>query len=473
MAEIMNQVQVYGIPMSLSCIKSERKLNIVHISTLEKEGGAARVAWRLYNAQRTAGHRSFMLVGAKTTADENICLIPKEIDPDIQSLCQRDGWLYYGIQSSHRLFDHPLIKACDIIHLHNLHGNYFNPFSLAVLGRFKPVVWTLHDMQSITGHCAHSFNCDKWQYGCGDCPYLTVYPSLPVDSSHRLLADKKQIYDHTPFQVTTPSSWLFRKVAKSILSDHPAELIYNGVNTDVFKIYNKIEMRKRFNLPENAVIIGGVANGGALRNGWKGGLYTVAAIKALVAQVPNCLFLSIGAGGESGHPQIINVPAVNDENDLARLYSTLDIYLMTSIAENCPLVVLEAMACGVPVVAFATGGVPELVEDGKHGFIAAPKNLAMIVRALLILSNRSDLRKSFGFNARQRALSMFDHELIARRFEILYHRYINRWYHQNEATSRLPSAKIPQIVKSRVFLDAFEILDNSNYDQTPAGCRYR
>ena len=455
--------------MHRSIIKPERKLRIVHISTLEKNGGAARVAWRLYRAQRKAGHLSSMLVGAKQSTDENINLIPAEIDPNLQPLCKPEGLLYYDIQGSHRIIDHPVIRSCDIVHMHNLHGTYFNPFSMALLGRIKPVIWTLHDMQSITGHCAHSFDCDKWQRGCGDCPRLMIYPSVPVDSTHGLWLDKKLIYDHTPFQVTTPSRWLKNKVVNSILRHHPSHLIYNGVDTQIFKPYDKVLMRRRFNLPENAVIIGGVANGGALRNGWKGGIYTIAAIKALVAHVPNCFFLNIGSSDSSGSPQIINVPAVSDEDDLAQLYSTLDVYLMTSIAENCPLVVLEALACGAPVVSFATGGVPELVENGHNGFIAAFKDVSMIVRALIELSNNAVLKKTFSINARQRALSSFDHALIARRFEILYHHCLQNWEKQNAAVPRLPLSKIPVVIKSNCFLDAFNVMEKITSTDTESG----
>ncbi len=463
--------------MDLSIIKPERRLSIVHISTLEKDGGAARVAWRLYNAQRKAGHQSYMIAGAKKTTDQNIHPLPLEIGPNVHTQCKNEGLLYYEIQSSHRLVDHPLIKNCDILHLHNLHGYYFNPFSLALLARLKPVIWTLHDMQSLTGHCAHSFDCEKWQAGCGACPYLAVYPTIPIDSTAMLWAHKKLIYDHTPFQLAIPSNWLKNKVARSILKDHAAQLIYNGVDSGIFKPYNKLQMRRQFNLPENAVIIGGVANGGALRNGWKGGIYTLEAIQALCQKIPDCFFLSIGAGGNSEHPHILNIPEVKDESDLARLYSTLDIYLMTSIAENCPLVILEALSCGIPVVAFATGGVPELVRNQQDGLVVQYRDIATLIRALIHLARSPNLMQEFSINARNRILSHFDHPLIARKYEILYHQYLNKFAVKNCTTKPLSWPHIPEIIKTDPFVRSLKSVENISNTRTetcaePVSCVY-
>src|SRR5690606_4087025 len=103
------------------------------------------------------------------------------------------GWLDYDFIGSHKLVNHPLMDQVDLLHLHNLHGGYFNLLSLPALTSVKPVVWTLHDMQALTGHCAYSMSCDLWKSGCGHCPDLQAYPSIQADTTASLWADKQKI----------------------------------------------------------------------------------------------------------------------------------------------------------------------------------------------------------------------------------------------------------------------------------------
>jgi glycosyltransferase involved in cell wall biosynthesis len=310
-------------------------------------------------------------------------------------------------------------------------------------------------MQAFTGHCAHSLTCRKWKSGCGECPFLSIYPAIPVDTTASLWQDKRLIYAHCFFQLVAPSRWLSEKVKQSIVGHQPSALIYNGVNTDTFKPFNKAKVRQKFNLPSDAILVGGVADQGLQANVFKGGAYMVEVIKALCARESKCFFLSIGAAGHSGTPRIINIPRVENETELAMLYSCLDIYLLTSIAENCPLVVLEAMACGVPVAAFAAGGVPELVRDHIDGFVVAWRNTALLTEAVVKLAQDSDRRQKFSQSARQRAVTRFNHQCIARRYEILYMHFIDLWADTHRHLSPLPLREVPNMIKTTQFLEAY------------------
>src|SRR5690554_5007769 len=83
----------------------------------------------------------------------------------------------------------------------------------------KPVIWTIHDEQSYTGHCAYSFDCKKWQTGCGNCPDLTFYPKIKKDTTDFLLYIKEKIYDFSDFTVVCPSRWLANRAKQSILGN--------------------------------------------------------------------------------------------------------------------------------------------------------------------------------------------------------------------------------------------------------------
>ncbi len=214
--------------------KDLQKYKITHINTHDNVGGAAKVAWRLMETQNKIGHYSRILAAFKGDKAELSEAILPELDTLPQSEFKLKGYLYYEYQGSHNLVNHQLVKNSNIVHLHNLHGDYFNPFSMLFLSKKNNLVWTLHDMQAITGHCAHSFECNKWEIGCGGCPSLNIPPEIIKDSTRKLLKDKEFIYNNSEFIVTVPSTWLKTKVEKSVLKNHRCELIYNGVDTGSF-----------------------------------------------------------------------------------------------------------------------------------------------------------------------------------------------------------------------------------------------
>ncbi|MEW6601099.1 MAG: hypothetical protein AB1499_09020, partial [Nitrospirota bacterium] len=121
-------------------------LKILHINTHDRAGGAAKVAWRLMEAQQSAGHDAKILAGIKESGSAHTSSFPAEADPALMERCQREGHLFYEYRGSHKLVKHRLVQSADILHLHNLHGGYFNPFSLSALSQIKPLIWPLHDM---------------------------------------------------------------------------------------------------------------------------------------------------------------------------------------------------------------------------------------------------------------------------------------------------------------------------------------
>jgi len=404
-----------------------KPLKIVHINTHDIAGGAAKVAWRLAEAQRRNGHDARMLVGIKTSRSEFSTAFDPLADLSKQDEFSNEGLLYYEFLGSHNLVFHPLIRDADVIHLHNLHGNYFNYFSIPLLAAKKPVVWTLHDMHAFTGHCAHSFDCQRWKIGCGSCPRLDIEPAVAVDRTREMLAHKRSIYEHSALSIVSPSKWLHEKVQCSVLSGQHAEYISNGVDTAVFKPYPRIRARQRFNLPVDALLIGASAHGGALANQWKGGETTLSVLHNILPQHSNAFFINIGSDSLSDNDRIINIPHQQDEASLAEAYSCLDMMLYTPIADNCPLVVLEALSCGVPMVTTHTGGVPELVQDGVEGFVVADRDVNSLSARIGELLASNQLRTDFSLNARKKAVRFFDHSEMALNYEALYNHSISQW----------------------------------------------
>jgi glycosyltransferase involved in cell wall biosynthesis len=305
----------------------------------------------------------------------------------------------------------------EIIHLHNLHGNYFPLKSLIKASNKKPVVWTLHDMWAITGHVAHAF-CDKWQEGCKNCQHLDIYQELPWNNSYNLWRKKKEIYKKSKLNIVVPSLWLKNKVTQSILADQPIHYIPNGVDTNIFQpSKNKSSVRKELKLPVNKKIIQFSAYRG-LSNTWKGGDLVQNLIKKY-RNNSDLLFVVIGKSTDSfSSPNLITVDSVENESKMAQYYQGSDLLLFPSIAENLPLSIIEAMSCGLVVLAHDTGGISEIVTDKTGIAYKGKNNLEHKFEEFLHLSSKQ-LNK-MQINSRERVLDKFSIEQMFKNYLQLY-----------------------------------------------------
>lgn len=427
--------------------------NILYINTQPSGGGAATVMQRLAGMMHKQGVTPAMLTGAPASGQASDLKAVKYTG--LHAWTTLRGQLDYGFQKSHELARSTLFQQADIIHLHNLHGGYFNLWSLPLLSALKPTVWTLHDMQALTGHCAHSLDCKRWlpETGCGSCPYLSAYPRLWRDTTRQLWQDKHTIYAHSSLYLVTPSVWLQRLIEKSLLREHPLICIPNGTDTSIYRPQEQQEARRLLGLPQDALLVGGCAAGG-LANPWKGGRYVLETILELKKQFPSLHFLNIGvkAAPESlqGAGWVRHIPYIHEPAQLARLYAALDLLLYPTLADNHPLVCIESLCCGTPIVGFATGGVPEIVRDGLDGVLVPTYDGAALTKSAAMLLQDADLRDRMGKKAAASASQRFNLELFAQRYEKVYEEVLHMPHSLEK--SRLPLDKIPAIVKSPAFI---------------------
>ena len=434
--------------------------SILHINTHDSAGGAAKVAWRLAEWQRARGDSARLLVGCKRDPQtpHSISFDPRPC-PWRQSSCARNGELFYEYQGSHLLG--PAVATHQFLHLHNLHGGYFNPFSMPLLANLRPTVWTLHDMQSLTGHCAHSFECERWATGCGECPHLDTEPALQVDRTSQLWREKAAIYQRSPVHLVVPSRWLLDKVQRSALRHLPVHLIPNGLDTEAFQPRDQIAARRRFGLPESAVVVGAVAHGGIVANPWKGWSFTRDVLATTLKRFPQVYYVNIG--GEAGaappaHPRIRNIPQITDEVELSQAYSALDLFLYTPAADNCPLVVLEALACGVPLATFDTGGTAELARDGREALVAPRGDTAALAARVQRLIEDRALRQRLGAQARQTAVQRFDREVIRVWYDAVYDTARSQF--ERRAPGCPPDLReyVPEVIRTSEYRQGVEFL---------------
>ena len=261
----------------------------------------------------------------------------------------------------------------DIVHIHNLHGYYINyPMLFAALAEMNvPVVQTLHDCWSVTGHCAYFDNvgCDKWKNGCGACPQKKEYPrSVFLDRSASNLLEKKKAYDRLKnLKIVVPSTWL-RDIVRSSILQRDAVIIPNGIDTEIFRPHQTDYFEKK-GLTGKKVIIG-VASLWEPRKGLN-------FFKELSKQLSDeYRIVLVGVRQEQKKEEIYTIDRTSDKEELASIYSGAYVYLNPTLEDNYPTTNLEAICCGTPVITFATGGSPESAE---HYGIVCEKNTDSIL----------------------------------------------------------------------------------------------
>lgn len=295
----------------------------------------------------------------------------------------------FGFPGTRFLLDLPPRRP-NVLHIHNLHGYYFDIRELPRLSAACPTIVTMHDAWLLTGHCAHPFDCPRWETGCGACPDLGMYAPIARDSSAANWRLKHDVVMRSRLRLATPSEWLAGMVQRSGLAEHVIEtrVIPNGVDTSVFTPGPMQDARERLGLPTDRTIVLFAAR--ALHENPFKDYRTLLEALPQIAERSSTPLLMVALGADEpaqnvGGAEVRFVPFTPDPEVVADYYRASDVYVHPALAENLPLTVIEAMACGVPVVASSVGGVPEIVVDGETGVLVEVRDAAALAGAVAAL----------------------------------------------------------------------------------------
>lgn len=267
----------------------------------------------------------------------------------------------------------------DIIHLHNIHGYYINIellFNYIKKNNIK-VIWTLHDCWSFTGHCTYFdlVNCNKWKNQCRNCPQKSSYPKSFIDSSSWCYNKKKELFTGiNDLTIVTPSIWLSNLVKCSYLNKYSVEVINNGINTNVFKIIDKenLKFRKKYHLEEKKIILG-VATPWSKRKGFDDFIE----LSKIIDNNYQIVMVGLNKKQLKNLPDnILGLARTDNVEELVDIYNSSDILFNPTYEDNYPTVNLEAIACGTPVITYNTGGSPESAK--LYGYIVEKNRVEKI-----------------------------------------------------------------------------------------------
>jgi glycosyltransferase involved in cell wall biosynthesis len=397
-------------------VKRGSKANIFAMSHAPAARGWGRLWWSLHDRVRPHSGRA-----SRATA---LIASPQKIVDEFRGV---ENFDFPGTQRLLQLAP----ETPDLVQLHNLHGffGYFDLREIQPLSRAVPTVVTLHDAWMFTGHCAYSLDCNKWETGCGSCPYLDTDPSVRRDSTDLNWLRKKQIYENSSLFIAAPSQWLLKRAKVSILSEGMVgtRLIPNGVDLSIFRPAEKASARERIGLPQDERIL--LFSGSSPATSPYKDLPTLRAAAEILGRASSDITLVVlGGTGETqrlGQATIRFAGYEMDEAKVATFHQAADVYVHAAPvgAENHSLTVLEALACGTPVVATEVGGIPEQVKslrpassggahgsdpDGATGILTPPGDAKALADAITVLIEDSALLRAMSSNAAKDARRRFD-----------------------------------------------------------------
>jgi len=405
-------------------------MKILHLSTNDISGGAARAAYRLHKGLRKIGVDSWMLVQKKQSEDpyvigksgffwRGVFLIRRQIEKSQLRIYFKRKKEIFSISSFSNRYLVSKIKKInpDIINLHWINGAFLSISQLEELNKLnKAMVWTLHDSWAFTGGCHVPFNCKRYKEKCGNCPILVS--GKEADLSRKIWLNKKKVFDKINILIVTPSNWL-RGCAKnsSLLKNKTIIRIPNSIDLNEFRPLNKNKARKDLSLSDKKrYLLFGARSATTDKN--KG---FDLLIKSLSFLGENEDIELLVFGNTKDFEIKTKIPVryfglVKDQNKLNQLYSAADITVVSSRSESFSLVSLESISCGTPVVAFRIGGIPDIIDHKRNGYLAKPFDVKDLAKGIEFCLSNNEL----GLNARKKAEKEYGLEMLAKGYKELY-----------------------------------------------------
>lgn len=432
---------------------------ILTVSTWDSAGGAERAARELHREYLARGEDSWLAAGSVRSPHERTRLIPNRARRSAwaracmglaDTLPQRHAGFratrllrgavaepgrWWRTQRGEEDFDHPgtadllslAPRTPDVLHLHNLHGGYFDLRQLPALSARVPTVVTVHDAWLLAGHCSHSFSCERWETGCGECPALWIYPAARRDRTATNWRRKRELYERSRLYVASPSAWLAEKVRRSMLMGAVRDLrvIPYGIDLTTFRPGDRAKARASLGLdPVRPVVLTFAAS---LRpQTWRDTEAFRGALALLSAPAAGAQWIALGEEGPAETIGAVRIARRGPEREDARMvlwYQAADLYVHAARADTFPFMVVESLACGTPVIGSAVGGIPEQVrsagfidaalavhaEDQATGALVPPFSAAALARAIgSFFGLSSAVRARLGANAAADARRRFD-----------------------------------------------------------------
>lgn len=340
-------------------------MKVLQINTVANSGSTGRIAEGIGQEVINKGWQSYIAYARAVNPSTSVLIkIGNAFDYYLHALITRvtDRHGIGSVYATKKLIKQIHKIDPDIIHLHNIHGYYLN---IEILFKYlknsqKPIVWTLHDCWTFTGHCSHYefVDCQKWQTLCNNCPQKFEYPKSFFDNSKNNFIKKRELFSSLNNLYLVPVSfWLKKQLEKSFFKEIPAHVINNGIDLNEFK-HIKSNLKENLGFTNKFIILG-------VASTWddKKGLDVFIELSKFLNDDFKIVLIGLNQNQINQLPHnIFGKLRTESVNELAQFYSIADVFLNPTLQDTFPTTNLEAQACGTPVITFKSGGSPETIS---------------------------------------------------------------------------------------------------------------
>ena len=390
-------------------------MKIFSVSRSDINGGAARAAYRIHHSLRSSNIESQMFVNDAASSDWTVqgptskqakalgLIRPQLAMPLCQLLRTSNPIIHSPALMPSRWPERINASDADVVHLHWVQGEML---SIADIARIrKPIVWTLHDTWAFCG--AEHYTTDyRWRDG------YRIHNRPMYESGfdlNRWTWQRKRKQWRSPLHIVCPSDWLaFCARSSALMGDWPVTVIPNPIDTASWQPIDQRLARKLLGLPQDCPLLLFGAMGGS--SDPRKGVDLLHAALALLCHEPTLQSLELVVFGQLApqSPPQLGFPVhytghLHDDLSLRALYSAADVMVISSRQDNLPNTGLEAHACGTPIVAFSTGGLPDIIDDRVTGALAEPFEPASLATAIRWLLEDEQRLVKLGVAAREKA----------------------------------------------------------------------
>ncbi len=416
-------------------------MKVLLLNTSDASGGASQACNRLYRALQQAGIEAQFWVNEKKGSSKDISCFTENIFQKTVSEINfasekislypqlkdwRDMFFFSPANFGRDISAHPAVQRADVIHLHWINHGFLSLDAIRKLaGLGKKIVWTLHDMWAFTGGCHYSRGCEAYKANCGKCPYLGAKSTN--DLSSRIWKKKSSVYVKDVFSFVTCSQWLASIASQSaLLSGFDIRPIPNPIDADIFKPIDKKIARENLGLAHDKFYILFASQN--LADERKGFRYLREALEILVQKNPDARnHIELVVFGKTKvdlqnllplklHP----LGSLSSLEQITMAYNAANLFVLPSLEDNLPNTVMESLSCGVPVAAFNTGGIPEMVDHGSNGFLATQRSADELAMGISKIIWNETPCNTLSENARRKVLDNYTFDRIAKKYIEVY-----------------------------------------------------
>ncbi len=344
-------------------------MKVVQINVTCGVGSTGKICLAVSELLSEKGVENYVLYSEQSCESENAIKYANGKSLKLQALKSRVLG-NYGFNSkaiTKNLISHLERINPDIVHLHNLHGHNCDLKTLFSYFKRKKIklFWTFHDCWAFTGYCTHfdMIGCNKWLKGCQECPQKKQY-SWFFDKSERLFHQKHDLSTELDLTIIAPSRWLKNLVKHSFFKDYDVKVINNGIDLDIFKP-TKSDFREKHSLQNKKIVLGVAFDWDNAK-----GLDAFYELSETLGDDYKVVLVGVSDAVKATLPEnILALGKTKTQKELAEIYTSADVFFNPTRQDTFPTVNIEALACGTPVVTFATGGSIEIIDESSGSII--------------------------------------------------------------------------------------------------------